>query len=79
MHLCVGSASAERVGQREVGQGIVGQGGSGWDHLQGDMHMVAARLGCKRALAVKESWLGPGGPLLGLTAWAGLENTTLTL
>ena len=24
--------------------------GGGWGHLQGDMHMVAARLGCERAM-----------------------------
>ena len=39
-----------------------GGGGGGWGHPQGDMYMVAARLGCK-----KEPWLGLGG----LTAWAG--------
>ena len=27
-----------------------GAGGGGWGHLQGDMHMVAARLGCQRAM-----------------------------
>ena len=30
-------------------------------------------------LAVKVPWLGPGGPILALTAWTGLENATLTL
>ena len=35
-----GSASAERVGQGEVGGG----------HPQGDMYMVAARLGCQNAM-----------------------------
>ena len=50
-----------------------GTGESGWGHAQAAVHMVAARLNYKR------SWLGPGGPPLTLTAWAGLENTTLTL
>ena len=27
-----------------------GTGGSGWGHPQGDMHMVAARLGCQSAM-----------------------------
>ena len=27
-----------------------GTGGGGWGHLQGDMHTVAARLGCQRAM-----------------------------
>ena len=27
-----------------------GTGRGGWSHPQGDMHMVAARLGCKRAM-----------------------------
>ena len=35
-HLRAGSTSAER--------------GGGWGHPQGDMHMVAARLGCERAM-----------------------------
>ena len=30
-------------------------------------------------LAVKASWLGPGGPILALAACADLENATLTL
>ena len=30
-------------------------------------------------LALKESWLGPGGPPPTLTAWTGLQNTTLAL
>ena len=59
---CAGSVSVERVGQGEVG----------WDHPQGDMHMVAARVGCKMP------WMGPGGPILALAAWTGLENATLT-
>ena len=37
------------------------------------MHMVAAMLGCERAM------IGPAGPPLALTAWTGLQNTTLTL
>ena len=46
------SASAERWNR-----------GGGWSHLQGAMHMVAARLGCE-----KGPWLGPDGPTLTLTA-----------
>ena len=38
MHLHAGSASAERVGL-----------GGGWDHPQGAVHMVAARLGFEKA------------------------------
>ena len=41
--------------------------------VQGDMHMVAATLGCEGP------WLGLGGPPPTLTVWVGLENTTLTL
>ena len=37
------------------------------------MHMVAARLGFEKTVVV------PGGPPHALTAWTGLENTTLTL
>ena len=51
-HLHAGSASAERVGQREVGQGEVG------GVTQGDMHMVAARLGCKSTM-VGTRWANP--------------------
>ena len=29
-----------------------GTGGRGWSHPQGDMHMVAARLGCQSAMVV---------------------------
>ena len=50
-----------------------GKGGGGWGHPQGDMHMVAARLGCQSAM------VGTGWPILALAAWAGLENATLTL
>ena len=46
-----------------------GAGGGGWGHLQGDMHMVAARLDCQSTMV---------GPILALAAWTGLENTTLT-
>ena len=45
-----------------------GKGGGGWGHPQAAVHMVAARLGCKRAMA------GTGWPLLALTAWTSLEN-----
>ena len=40
VHLCAGSVSAEKGGTE----------GGGWGHSQGDMHMVAARLGCERAM-----------------------------
>ena len=29
-------------------------GGGGWGHLQGAVHMAAARLGCKRAMVGTE-------------------------
>ena len=51
--------------------GPVPEGGE-WGHLQGAVHMVAARLGCEGPL------LWPCGPPLALIAWTGLENTTLT-
>ena len=34
----------------------------------GVTHVQAARLGCK------VPWLGPGGPILALAAWTGLED-----
>ena len=58
-----------RVGSaspERVGQGEVGR-------VTRRVHMVATRLGCKRVM------VGPGVPPLTLTAWTGLENTTLTL
>ena len=42
-----------------------------WDHKQGDMHMVAAKLGCERAMVGTT-----GMPLLTLAAWTGLQSTT---
>ena len=51
-------------------KGETGEGG--WGHPLGDVHMVAAKLGCKNTMV-------PGGPILSVTAWTGLENTTLTL
>ena len=59
--LRAGSASPERVGQGEVGG-------------------VTCRVTCTwwlLGLAVKVTWLGPGGPILALAAWTGLENATL--
>ena len=62
--------------------------------MQGDMHMVAARLGCQSAMGGQGEvggvirrvtctwwlpWLGPGGPIPALAAWTGLENANLTL
>ena len=37
-----------------------GTGGSGWGHPQGAMHMVAARLGCKRTMV--GNWLANSRP-----------------
>ena len=42
-----------------------GTGGGGWSHPQGDLLL---------GLAVKVPWLGPGGPILVLAVWTGLEN-----
>ena len=61
--LRVGSASAEMMGQGDVGG-------------------VNCRVTCTWWLlgfALKKSWLGLGGPPIALTAWRGLQNTTLTL
>ena len=58
---------------RKIGTGGGGTGGGGWGHPQGAVHIVVL------GLAVKGSCLGPRGPALALTAWTGLENTTLTL
>ena len=63
MRLRADSASAERVGQGEVG-GVTDRVLCTWWLL---------------GLALKRPWLAPGGPSHGLTAWTGLENTTLTL
>ena len=47
--------------------------------------MMAARLGFEKTMVgtrwatPKRPWLVPGGPPHALTAWTGLENTTLTL
>ena len=57
------SGSEERVGQEEVG-GVTGRVLCTWWLLD---------------LAFKRPWLAPGGPPPTLTAWTGLENTTLTL
>ena len=35
-----------------------GTGGGGWDHPQGDMHIVAARLGCQNAMVGSGRLLG---------------------
>ena len=63
MQLHAGSASAERVGQGEMG-GVTNRVIYTWWLL---------------GLAAKAPWLGPGGPILALAAWTGLENGTLTL
>jgi len=54
-------------------KGGTGGGGGGGRHQQGDMHMVAARLGFERGM-VSTRWATSR-----LTTWTGLENTTLTL
>ena len=61
MHLCIRFASAERVGQGEVGR-VTRRVACTWWLL---------------GLAVKGPWLGLGGPILALDAWTDLENTTL--
>ena len=48
-----------------------GTGDGGWGHPQGEMHMVAAELGCQR--------LGPYVQILTLAVWTGIENATLPL
>ena len=48
---------------------------------QGEVGVVTRRVLCTwqlLGLAVKEPWLALGGPILGLAAWTGFENTTLT-
>ena len=50
-----------------------GTGGGKWGHLQGAVHMVAARLCCERAM------VGTRWTTSHLTVWKDLENTTLTL
>ena len=60
VHLRAGSASAERVGQREVG----------W--FTRTVTCTWWLLG----LALKGPWLGLGGPPAALTTWTGLENTS---
>ena len=62
-HWRTGSASAERVGQEEVG-GVTCRVTRTWWLL---------------GLALIGPWLESGGPFLALTAWTGLESTTLTL
>ena len=61
--LHTGSASAERVGQGEVGRDT------------GRVLCTWWLLG----LALKSPWLAPGGPPHALTAWTGLEITTFTV
>ena len=49
---------------------------------QGEVGGVTSRVLCTwwlLGLAFKRPWLAPGGPPPALTAWTGLENTTLTL
>ena len=42
--------------------------GGWWGHPQGDVHMVAARLGCKSIV------VGTGGPILALAVWTGYSH-----
>ena len=63
VRLHAGSASAERVGQGELG---------------GVTHRVLC-MWWLLGLALKMPWLALGGPPPALTAWTGLENTTLRL
>ena len=58
----------------------------GWDRGrwvgQGEVGGVTGRVLCTwwlLGLALKRPWLVPGGQPHALTAWTGLENTTLTL
>ena len=37
--------------------GKVGTGGGGWCHLQGDMHMIAARLGSQSTMVWGGGWV----------------------
>ena len=62
-HYACSSASAEKVEQGEVG-GVTRKVTYTWWLL---------------GLSVKAPWLGPGGPILALAAWTGLENATITL
>ena len=62
-YIILRTASAERVGQGEVG-GVTRRVTCTWWLL---------------GLAVKVPWLGPCGPILVLAAWTGFENATLTL
>ena len=58
-----GSASACRkggTGGGGWGHLQSGTGGGGWDHPQGDMYMVATRLGCQSA---------KGEPIPALVTW----------
>ena len=63
VRLRAGSASAERVGQGEV-DGVIHRVLCTWWLL---------------GLALKRPLLVPGEPAHALTAWTGLENTTLAL
>jgi len=60
---CAEKVVSDRVGQGEVG-GVTGRVLCTWWLL---------------GLALKRPWLILGGPPHALTAWTGLENTTLTL
>ena len=62
-HLRAGSASAERVGQGQVG-GVIRRVTCTWWLVW---------------LSVEMPWLALGGPIVALFAQIGLENTALTL
>ena len=56
-----------------------GTGDGGWGHPQGEMHMVAAELGCQSTMVEDLPWLGPYVQILTLAVWTGIENATLPL
>ena len=56
-----------------------GTGDGGWGHPQGEMHMVAAKLGCQSTMVEDLPWLGPYVQILTLAVWTGIENATLPL
>ena len=63
IHLKIGSALAERVGQGEVG-GCTPLADGAWRQLQ---------------LPVEKRWSMPGGPFVCFLAQTGLENAPFTL
>jgi len=64
----------EKMSQHACAQVLVEQ--KGWDREVGGVTHTVTCTWCLLDLAVKGSWLEPGGPPLSLTAWRGLGNTT---